>query len=170
MKNRVVVSLLLVGSAALAGCAGATAPQSGPSPVPSTHVPFDCLDPAYSESVATEPFECKAFISAEGSAPGQDLSWIASMPLHASFGHMNGSLAMVVRMPCGVLNVPVAIGAGVVTPDVAGMVQSADGCIGQAAEYRAWTTAFVKTPMAYSLDNQSLVLANDLGQIKFKRS
>ncbi len=73
-------------------------------------------------------------------------------------------------MPCGVLNVPVSIGADVITPDSAAVIQSADGCTGSAAEYRTWTTTFVSTPMMYSLENQSLVLTNDTGEIEFKTS
>ncbi len=83
---------------------------------------------------------------------------------------MNGSLTMVVRMPCGVLNVPVSVAAEAMTPDPAGMIESADGCIGPAGEQRAWTTAYLKTPLTYSLGKQSLVLTNDQGQIIFRRS
>ncbi|WP_211882208.1 hypothetical protein [Pseudarthrobacter albicanus] len=50
------------------------------------------------------------------------------------------------------------------------MIESADGCIGPAGEQRAWTTAYLKTPLTYSLGKQSLVLTNDQGQIIFRRS
>lgn len=173
MKNRVLLSFLLISTASLAGCGDAAAPQSQPSPIPSAStrtVPFDCEDAKYSQSVDAEPFECKTFTSIAGSASAQDLSWLTSTPLHMSFSRMNGSLTMVVRMPCGVLNVPVSVVAEAMTPDSAGMVESADGCSGPAAEQRAWTTAYFKTQLTYSLGKQSLVFTNDLGQIVFKRT
>lgn len=77
---------------------------------------------------------------------------------------------MVVRMPCGVLNIRVTIGPDVITPAPAVIKESADGCAGSRAEYRVWTSTFVKTPMTYSLENHVLVLTNDLGQLKLKSS
>jgi hypothetical protein len=64
---------------------------------------------------------------------------------------MNGSLTMVVRMPFGVLNVPVAVSTEKITPDPDGMIQSADGCYGPEAEYRAWTTGYLKKPLTFRL-------------------
>ncbi|MFJ6418356.1 hypothetical protein [Paeniglutamicibacter sp. NPDC091659] len=170
MKNRVSLPLFLVLAVVLAGCGGVTAQPPGSSSVSSTQSPSDCLASTSSESVSAGRFECKAFISTEGSASGQDLSWVASMLLHVGFGRMNGALTMVVRMPCGVLNVPVSIGADVITPDSAAMIQSADGCTGSAAEYRTWTIAFVRMRITYSMEKQSLVLSNVVGQINFKSS
>ena len=170
MTNRMSVPLFLILAVVLAGCGEASAQQPGSGSVSPTQSPSGCLASTDSESVSAGRFECKAFSSTGGSAPGQDLSWVASTPLDVEFGRMNESLTMVVRMPCGVLNVPVSIGADVITADSAAMIESADGCTGSAAEYRTWTTAFVTTPMTYSLENQSLVLTNDVGQIKFKSS
>jgi len=170
MRNRMSLPLLLVFVMVLAGCGEVSAQQPGSSSISSTQLPSGCLASMHGASDTAVRFECKAFTSTAGSAPGQDLSWVASMPLHVEFSRMNESLTMVVRMPCGVLNVPVSIGADVITPDSAAMIESADGCTGSAAEYRTWTTAFVKMPMTYTLENQVLVLTNDLGQIKFKTS
>lgn len=168
MTNRMSLPLFLMIAIVLAGCGEVSAQRSGSSSVSSTLPPSGCLASTYSESNSAERFECKAFTSTGGSASGRDLSWVASTPLHVEFGRMNGSLTMAVRMPCGVLNVPVSIGADVITPDSAAMIESADGCTGSAAEYRTWTTAFATTPMTYSLESQSLVLTNGVGQIKFK--
>ncbi|MFF5790672.1 hypothetical protein ACFY5D_01350 [Paeniglutamicibacter sp. NPDC012692] len=170
MKNRMSLPLMLMFALVLAGCGDVSAQQSVSSSVSPTQSPSGCLASTYSESVVTERFECKAFTSTEGSASGQDLSWVASAPVQVEFGRMDESLTMTIRMPCGVLNVPVSIDADVINPDSAAMIQSADGCIGSTVEYRMWTTAFVKMPTTYFLDNQSLVLTNDVGQIKFKSS
>ena len=170
MVNRMILPLCLLIAVVLAGCGEDSAQQPGPSSVSLTQFPSDCLASKDSEDVSAKQFECTAFTSTEGSAPGQDSSWLASTPLHLEFSQMNESLTMVVRMPCGVLNIPVSIGADIFTPDSAAMIQSADGCTGSAAEHRTWTTAFVTTPMTYSLENQSLVLTSDSGQIKFKRT
>lgn len=83
---------------------------------------------------------------------------------------MNGALTMVVRMPCGVLNVPVAVSTEKITPDPEAMIQSADGCYGPEAKYRAWTTGYLKEPLTFVWEKQLLVLTNDLGQINFKSS
>jgi hypothetical protein len=80
---------------------------------------------------------------------------------------MDSSLTMVVRMPCGVLNVPVVLDTFSLTPDPGGLVESADGCVGPAAEHRSWTTDYFKEPTVYQLDAQGLVLTNRLGQIRF---
>lgn len=172
MKNRVLLSFLLVSAPALAGCGDpAAAPkESSPAPSVSAGVPFDCQDANYRERVRAEPLECKRFTSIAGSAPGQDLSWLTSTPLHMTFGRMNGSLTMVLRMPCGVLNIPVSVTSDAMTPDAAGMIESADGCAGPAGEQRTWTTTYVKTRLTYSLGEDSLLLTSDLGQIHFKRS
>jgi hypothetical protein len=104
-----------------------------------------------------------------GNAAGQNLSWLASTPLSVSFDRMDASLTMVVRMPCGVLNIPVVLDVFSLTPDPGGLVESADGCAGPAAEHRRWTTGYVKEPMVYQLDAKGLVLSNRLGQIRFTR-
>lgn len=170
MTNRMSLPLVLMLAVVLAGCGEVSAQQPGSGPVSSTHSPSGCLASTHSADASADPIECMAYTSTGGSAPGHDLSWLASTPLHMEFSRMNESLTIVVRMPCGVLNVPVTIGADVITPDSAAMIQSADGCTGSAAEYRTWTTAFVNSPMTYSLENQSLVLANGTGQIQFKGS
>lgn len=173
MKNRILIAVLSLSVAALAGCGDGSAVQAGPSADPSVSAgegPGSCADSEYSERVKNEPLECKAFTSTSGRATGQDLSWVATTPLEASFGRMNGALTLVVRMPCGVLNVPVAVGATVITPDPAEMIQSADGCADTAGDQRTWTTDFLSHPLEYSLDKQELVLTNDLGHIAFARS
>ena len=160
-------------ASALAGCGATAAPSTEPSPTPSTSttfIPFDCGDAAYSESVSAETLECKTFTSTAGIAPEHDLSWLTSTPLQMSFMRMNGSLTMLVRMPCGVLNVPVAVSTEKITPVPDGMIQSADGCYGPEAEYRAWTTGYLKKPLTFVWEKQLLVLTNDLGQINFKSS
>ncbi|MCU1548697.1 MAG: hypothetical protein JWO29_1648 [Arthrobacter sp.] len=145
MKNR-ALSFLVVSAVALAGCGGiATSP-------------------------AAEPFEGKTFTSIEGSAPGEDLSWVASRPLQASFSPINGSMTMVIRMPCGVLNVPVSISADVITANPTRMAESADGCAGPEGEYRSWTRTFLKAPLSYSRDKGTLVLSNNLGRVTFQES
>jgi hypothetical protein len=73
-------------------------------------------------------------------------------------------------MPCGVLNVPVTVSRDKITPDPEGMIESADGCIGPEAEYRAWTTGYLKKPLTFVWEKQLLVFTNDLGQISFERS
>jgi hypothetical protein len=173
MKNRVLLSFLLGSAAALAGCGDLAAPPKESSPAPSVSaggIPFDCQDANYKESVSAEPFECKRFTSIAGSAPGQDLSWLTSTPLHMTFSRMNGSLTMVVRMSCGVLNIPVSVTPDAMTPDPGGMIESADGCAGPAGEHRTWTSAYVRTRLTYSLGEDSLLFTSDLGQINFKRS
>mgnify|MGYP003606466688 CR=1 FL=1 len=50
------------------------------------------------------------------------------------------------------------------------MIESAEACTGPAAEYRTWTTAFVTAPMAFSVKDNTLVFANRIGNISFKRS
>jgi hypothetical protein len=65
---------------------------------------------------------------------------------------MNGSMTMVVRMPCGVVNVPVSISADVITADPVKMAESVDGCAGPETEYRSWTRTFLTPPLSYSLD------------------
>ena len=170
MMNRMSLPLLLILAVVLAGCGEVSAQQPGSSSISSTQSPSGCIASTSSEGVSAERIECKAFTSTVGSAPGQDLSWVASTPLYMEFSRKNEPRTMVVRMPCGVLNIPVDIGTDVITPDAAATIESADGCTGSVSEYRTWTTAFVKMPMTYSLEYQALVLTNDLGQIKFKSS
>jgi hypothetical protein len=170
MTKRMNLPLVLMFALVLAGCGEVSAQQPGSSSVSSTPSPSECRASTHSESASAGRFECKAFTSTEGISPARDLSWVTSTPLHMEFARMNESLTMVVRMPCGVLNVPVSVGDDAITPDSASMIRSADGCTGLAAEYRTWTTDFVSTPMTYSWENQSLVLTNDMGQIKLKGS
>lgn len=170
MMNRASAPLFLILSVTLAGCGGASAQQPWSSPVFSTQSPSGCRASTDNAGDFAGGLECKAFTSAGGSSPSHDLPWMAFTPLRVEFSTVNESPTMVVRMPCGVLNVPVSIGADVITPDSAAMIQSADGCTGSTAEYRTWTTTFVSTPMKYSLENQILVLTNDTGEIEFKTS
>jgi hypothetical protein len=112
---------------------------------------------------------CRTFTSTWGSVRGQNMYWLTSSPLHLSFDKTNGALALVVRMPCGVLNVPVSVDDFGIAPDPARMAESAEGCAGPTSEYRSWTTAYFKESMVYRLDSSELVLTNELGQIRFKQ-
>lgn len=112
---------------------------------------------------------CRKFTSTWGYARGQNMYWLTSAPLHLSFDRMNGALTLVVRMPCGVLNVPAAVDDFGLVPEPARMAESADGCIGPDAEHRSWTSAYFKEPAVYHLDSSELVLTNGLGQIRFKQ-
>lgn len=135
----------------------------GPAPAPSTsEAPLDCAGAA--------GVECGHFTSAAGTAAGQNLYWLRSTPLSVSFDRADSSLTMVVRMPCGVLNVPVVLDAFSLTPDPGGLAESADGCVGPAAEQRSWTAAYFREPMVYQADAQGLVVTNRLGQIRFTRN
>lgn len=169
MSKRMSGVVLSLSVAVLAGCGV----QTGPGSVQSESVgesPGSCQDATYRESVKDDPFECKTFTSTEGQAPGQDLSWVSATPLDASFRRMNGSLTMVVRMPYGALNLPVSVGADTLTPDPAETTQTADGCTGPGAGQRKWITDYVRHPMGYALDQQTLVLTNELGRIVFERT
>lgn len=155
---------------------GLKAPLVEPATVPATDagtgagtVPPGCHDAGYGQSGTAGPLECGSFTSTSANAPGQNLYWLTSTPLHMSFNRLGGSLTMVVQMPCGVLTVPVTIDSFGLTPDPAAMAESADGCAGPAAEYRTWTTGYFRSPSIYTLDAQSLVLANELGRIRFQR-
>lgn len=147
-------------------------PLVEPATVPATGagtVPPGCRDAGYGQSGTAGPLECGSFTSTSANAPGQNLYWLTSTPLHMSFNRLGGSLTMVVQMPCGVLNVPVTIDSFGLTPDPAAMAESADGCAGPEAGYRTWTTDYFRAPSIYTLDAQSLVLANELGRIRFNR-
>ena len=137
----------------------------GPAPAPSTsEAPPDCA------GADTAGLECGHFTSTAGTAAGQNLYWLTSTPLSVSFDRAGASSIMVVRMPCGVLNVPVVLDAFSLTPDPGGLAESADGCVGPAAEQRSWTAAYFKEPMVYQADAQGLVVTNRLGQIRFTRN
>lgn len=139
---------------------------SGP---PAGQAPADCSGSAAKTGAGAAALMCQQYTSTAGNAPGHNLHWLTSTPLHVSFSVMNGSAALVVRMPCGVPNVPVAVDAFGLTADPAGMVQSADGCAGAAAEQHSWTTAYFKSPLIYQLGPQELVFANELGRIRLSR-
>ena len=109
---------------------------------------------------------CRTFTSTSGYARGHNMHWLTSSPLHVSFDRMDG-VTMVVRMPCGVLNVPVSVDDFGLIPDPARMAESANGCASPDAEHRGWTSAFFKAPLVYQLDSTELVLTNEHGQIRF---
>ena len=135
-----------------------------------TEVPVSCRSGAGAGSgTGAAALACRTFTSTSGYARGRNLSWLTSTPLHLSFEPANGALTLVVRMPCGVLNVPVAVDDFGLVPDPARMAESADGCAGPASDYRSWTTAYVKEPMVYRLESSELVLTNGHGQIRFKQ-
>ncbi len=127
------------------------------------------MAPALVRAAGLAALACRTFTSASGYARGQNMSWLTSTPLHLSFEPVNGALTLVVRMPCGVLNVPVAADDFGLVPDRARMAESADGCAGPAADHRSWTSSYFKEPMVYRLDAAELVLTNELGQIRFKQ-
>jgi hypothetical protein len=155
--------------------------QGDPVPVPSTgQLSQGCTDAGDSSSsgssagtggagVGAGALACRQFTSTAGNARGQNLSWLASTPLHLSFDQVNASLTMVVRMPCGVLNVPVSADAFSLTPVPGGLVESADGCTGPESDQRSWTTAYFREPLIYRLDPQTLTFTNGRGQIRFTR-
>lgn len=139
-----------------------------PGPVPSTsQPPLDCAGAGGDAGEAG--LACQHFTSAAGNAAGQNLYWLTSTPLHMSFDRMDASLTMVVRMPCGVLNVPVTVDAFGLTPVPGGLAESADGCSGPATEQRSWARAYFREPMIYRLEPQVLVFTNRLGQIRFTK-
>lgn len=141
-----------------------------PGAAPSTsQLPADCSDAPIQAGTGAGALDCQQFTSTDGSAAGQNLYWLTSTPLHVGFNRMNGTATVVVRMPCGVLTVPVSVDAFGVTPEPSGLVQSADGCARAAAEQRSWTTAYFTSPLIYRLSAEELVLSNQLGQIRFKR-
>jgi hypothetical protein len=109
---------------------------------------------------------CRSFTSTSGNARGQNMYWLTSTPLHLSFDRTDGA-AMVVRMPCGVLSVPVSVDNFGLVPDPARMVESADGCAGPDSDHRTWTSAYFKVPAVYQLESSELVLTNEHGQIRF---
>jgi hypothetical protein len=158
--------------------------QGDPVPIPSTgQLSQGCTDAGDSSSSGSSAgtggaagtgagagaLACRQFTSTAGNARGQNLSWLASTPLHLSFDPMNESLTMVVRMPCGVFNVPVSAGAFSLTPVPGGLVESADGCTGSESNQRSWTTAYFREPLIYRLDPQTLTFTNGSGQIRFTR-
>jgi hypothetical protein len=137
-----------------------------PGPVASTsQPPLDCAG----GDAGGAGLACQHFTSAAGNAAGQNLYWLTSTPLHMSFDRTDASLTMVVRMPCGVLNVPVTVDAFGLTPVPGRMAESADGCSGPAAEQRGWAAAYFREPMIYRLEPHGLVLTNRLGQIRFAK-
>lgn len=149
-----------------AGLGTGAKPGAAPS---ASRLPADCSGAPIPAGSGAAALDCQQFTSTDGGAAGQNLYWLTSTPLHVGFNRMNGSATVVVRMPCGVLNIPVSVDAFGLTPDPAGVVESADGCAGAAAEQRSWTTAFFKSPMVYRLNGGELVITNQLGQIRFKR-
>lgn len=163
------------GGAGLGTRSGSTpkiAPTGGESvePVPAPSIsqpPEDCT--VAGVDTAEAGLACQQFTTTSGNAAGENLHWLTSTPLHVSFSRMNAALTMVVRMPCGVLNVPVSVDAFGMTPDPAGLVQSADACTGPEAEQRSWTTQYFQSPLIYQLDARELVFTNELGQIRLRR-
>ena len=91
--------LFLILAAVLARCGESQGQQTGSSAVSSPPAPSGCLPSTGGEHFYADRFECKSFVSAGCSAPGRDLFWDGFSPLLVDFGRMNGSLAIVVRMP-----------------------------------------------------------------------
>lgn len=148
-------------------------PGSDPAilPVQPTQVPAACPSGAggTASGAGVAALACRTFTSTSGYARGQNMYWLTSSPLHLGFEPMNGALTMVVRMPCGVLNVPVSADEFGLVPEPAGMAESANGCVGPASDYRSWATAYFKEPMVYRLDSSELVLTSERGQIRLKQ-
>lgn len=155
---------------------GETSPPPQPVVTPTTlgRPPAACPRSA-AAGVAPAPLQgaaaltCRKFTSTWGYARGHNMYWLTSAPLHLGFDTMNGTMVLVVRMPCGVLNVPATVDDFGIVPDPARTAESADGCVGADAEHRGWTSAFFKAPMVYQLDSTELVLTSDAGQIRFKQ-
>ncbi len=151
---------------------GETTPSTGassqpPQPTQPAGLPAAC--PVRTAGTGADALTCRTFTSTSGYARGQNMHWLTSSPLHLSFDRMSG-VTMVVRMPCGVLNVPVSVDDFGLVPDPARMAESADGCAGPDAENRAWTSAFFKAPLVYQLASAELVLTNEHGQIRFTQN
>lgn len=144
----------------------------GPSPNPKfaptgTALPY--LTPTPPAACTAASLACHSYTSTAGYARGQNMSWLASTPLRMSFDRMGPATTLVVRMPCGVLNVPVSVDDFGLVPDPARTAESADGCAGPEAEHRSWTSAYFQVPAVYQLDSGELVLTNERGQIRFKQ-
>lgn len=125
-----------------------------------------------SAECAGSSLACRSFTSTSGTARGEKTSWLTSTPLHLSFdapGGPGGPLVMVVKMPCGVLNAPVAVDDSRLVPAPLRMAESANGCASPESDQRSWTTAFFKVPSVYRFDSSELVLTNEFGQIRFKQ-
>ncbi|HEX9225239.1 MAG TPA: hypothetical protein VF885_01120 [Arthrobacter sp.] len=139
-------------------------------PAQPTQVPAACQSGAGGTVSVTgaAALACRTFTSTSGYARSQNMYWLASSPLHLGFEPMDGVLTMVVRMPCGVLNVPASADEFGLVPEPARMAESANGCVGPASDHRSWTTAYFKEPMVYRLDSSELVLTSELGQIRLK--
>lgn len=127
------------------------------------------LTPAPPAACTAASLACHSFTSTAGYARGQNMSWLSSTPLRISFDRMGAATTLVVRMPCGVLNVPVSVDAFGLVPDPAGTAASAEGCAGSEGEHRSWTSAYFQVPAVYRLDSSELVLTNERGQIRFKQ-
>jgi hypothetical protein len=142
-------------------------------PTTSTPAPAACPTRVAGAAVAGPVYgaaalACRTFTSTSGTVRGQNMYWLTSTPLHLSFDRVDG-VTLVVRMPCGVLNVPVAVDDFGLDPDPVRMAESADGCAGPDAEHRSWTSAYFKVPAVYQLDSSELVFTNELGQIRFRQ-
>lgn len=149
-----------------AGLGTGAKPGAAPS---RSQLPADCPGDPGQAGTGAAALECRQFTSTSGNAAGQNLFWLTSAPLHVGFTRLNGSGTVVVRMPCGVFNVPVSVDDFGLTPDPGRLAESADSCAGPAAEQRSWTTAYFKSPMIYRLNAEELVLTSQLGQIRFAR-
>lgn len=149
---------------------GAATPSTGASSQPTQPAGPPAACPAGTAGTGagtgTDELTCRTFTSTSGYARGHNMHWLTSSPLHLSFDGMDG-VTIVVRMPCGVLNVPASVDDVGLVPDPARMAESADGCAGPDAENRAWTSAFFGAPLVYQLDSTELVLTNEHGQIRF---
>ena len=143
-------------------------PGSNPKFGPTGTVP-PSLPPTPPAACTPDSLACHSFTSTAGYARGQNMSWLASTPVRISFDRMGVATTLVVRMPCGVLNVPVTVDGFGLIPDPARMAESADGCAGPEGQYRSWTSDYFQVPAVYQLDSSELVLTNERGQIRFKR-
>ncbi|MEV8042179.1 hypothetical protein [Arthrobacter sp. NPDC080082] len=152
-------------------------PSGGANPIgPGTNPKFTpsgtvrpSLTPTPPAACTAASLACHSYTSTAGYARGKNMSWLASSPLRMSFDQVGAATTLVIRMPCGVLNVPVSVDDFGLVPDPASMAESADGCAGPEGEHRSWTSDYFQHPAVYRLDAGELVLTNDLGQIRFKQ-
>jgi len=161
--RHVVGGILAVAAAfALASCATADPTSARTDPSPSS-AGQSCT------SAAPDPFGCATFVSHEGADASGTRPWLSSDPIAVSFAVQNGTPTMVVSTPCNAINVPVTITATQITPDTGGLTVGAMGCASPAADYEAWATGFVSSPMDYALSGNELRLENSNGTVQLAK-
>lgn len=164
IKLRHVVGGIVAAAAAFALASCAT---SDPAPAHTEQSPSSAEQPCTSGALV--PFGCVTFESHEGADVSGTLSWLSTDPIAVSFAVQNGTPTMVVSTPCNSVNVPVTITATQITPDAGGLSVGAMGCASPTADYEAWTTKLVSSPMDYSLSGDELQLENSEGRVELTK-